>query len=237
MLNGERKLRLREVSPFTEEEYVECFVLDDGTGGRGALFCDYVLTDLDTEVAFQKKIFFPGETVLVRGFSLNQSGDQACLIQGETVRDAFAWREKYKEVSPEEEEDFAFLEEAGFNLLLFEEPDATLSFQYKEGAWVLAGATPGVPEGGGEETDLYLPDTIPLEAGSLPLAYSLDSMTELKIFLFDAAGFRLFEKKVLLSGEGEISLDIPRKRGRYIFFADFRRGEKSGRIQKTFVVY
>ena len=237
MLNGERKIILREVSPFTEEEYTECLILDDGTGGRGALFFDYLLTDLDTETHLPKQIFIPGEAFLLRKLSLSSRGDQVCLLLGETVMDAFAWREKYEEMSPDEKEDFVYLNEEGVSPVLFDESDATLSFQYQEGEWVLARATPGIGEGEEREPSLVLPGAVALEEGAISMMYSLDSITEVEIFLFDTAGFRLLREEAFLSGEGELSLDIPRKRGRYIFIADYRRGEEEGRVQQTFVIY
>ncbi|HPE20998.1 MAG TPA: hypothetical protein PLV02_06650 [Candidatus Mcinerneyibacteriales bacterium] len=237
MLNKERRALLREVSPFTEEEFVECLILDDGTEGRGALFFDYFLTDLDRETAFPKEIVFPGEVILFKDLSLSSQGDQACLLQRERVVDAFAWREKYKAMSPGEQEDFAFLREAGIDPFLFEEPDKTLSFQYSDGVWVLAGATPGSMDPVGENVSFYLPEAVSLEEGALPLAYSLDRMTEVEIFLFDTAGFRHSKKEVFLAGEGEIALPLPGKRGRYIILVSFRQGEKPGKIQKTVIVY
>lgn len=237
MLNGERKILLREVSPFTEEEYVECLILDDGTEGRGALFFDYILTDLDRETAFPKEIAFPGEVILFKDLSLSSQGDQACLLRRERVVDAFAWREKYKAMSPGEQDDFAFLREAGISPFLFEEPDKTLSFQYRQGVWMLAGATPGSMDPVGENVSFHLPEAVPLEEGALPLAYYLDRMTEVEIFLFDTAGFRHSKKEVYLAGEGEIALPLPGKRGRYIILVSFRQGEEPGNIQKTFIVY
>ena len=237
MLNGERRIILREISPFTEEEYVECLVLEDGTEGRGALFYDYTVTDLDTDAAFQKKILTPGESLVIRELSLGSRGDQVCLRNGETVVAAFSWREKYTEMSPDEKEDFASLEAAGISPVLFDEPDPTLSFHYHEGTWILDKATPGTGEEALKRLRLALPEAVSMEEGALSLMYSLDCITEVTVFLFDTAGFRLLTKDLLLWGEGSVSLDIPHKRGRYIFIADYRRGEEKGQARQTFIVY
>jgi len=236
MMSASRLLLLKEVSPFTPEDYVRCLVADDGTEGRGCLFIDYEVTDLDTAVSLEERIYQEGETVMVTGLTLGKRGDQACIMSREGLMDAFAWRKRYIDVGAAEDEDYRFLQENGVDPMLFDDSDPTMSFHQRNGEWIIASASSDIDT---EESSwvLFLPAVFPADQGEILLHYSFDVMTELKLTLFDVGGFCQRKHEAVVSGDGVLSLSHSLPQGRYLCVISLRRGEKKRETHETLVLY
>ena len=234
--NANIKIKISEVYPFTSDEYVELYVEDDGNSGKGAILEQFSLTDFDTTINLSG-IYKKSEIILIDKLSLNDDGDQIVLMRENKICDAVSYRYKYANLSEEEQKEFEKCK--NFPLLLYRIKDYTKSFNRFDNRWYYTFLTKGKLYSPSikEKTEIFFSKRYEIDKNMF-FKYDFSSLAEMRLYIFDLNGIKLYDKTFFLSGKGEKEFFISDlMRGRYIFYFTLRQGERNIEKKGTFIVF
>ncbi len=236
-LNSGRSIIITEVYPFSVNEYAELCVADDGNGGRGALFDDFIITDMDDELPLSEGIVNTGDLISIRGVSLYDYGDQLLLKQGETVVDGMAYRERYANLTEEERADMAAYAELGLPLVIFDERDETLSFNRQaDGTWALGGVTDQEGDFSSPVPAFTVSGQCEKAMGRLTVGCVCPAGTDIVFSVYDEGGFEVSVFKLMVYGDTGFEVPLNLSRGMYIYVIKAVCGGSKFRYDGLFTV-